>query len=506
MASADRVPVIVGVGERLDRPADLRDGLDPLALMAEALARADEDAGGGLLARADSLDVVNLVSWRYADPAASLCERIGVAPARAVYGEVGGETPIRMVHEAALRIAAGETRIAAICGAEAQSTAAKAARAGVEPPWPPRPPRPARPQGPAGGSRAPPYLHPLAARLGVADPVGVYPLYDIAASAAWGQTPGEALAESGALWAAYSRVAADNPNAWLPRAHTAEEIVVPSADNRLVAWPYTKLMVANPMVNQGAAVLMTSVAQARAMGVAADRMVHVWGGAFAQAPRDYLQRDGFAASPHQEAVLQAAMAIAEGQPWRAMELYSCFPCVPKMARRTLGFGPDLVPTVTGGLTFFGAPLNNHMTHAVCAMVQRLRRDPGVGLLYGQGEFVTKHHALVVASDPAATPIDTRPASVQADADRRMGPIPGFATDASGRARLETFTVLYGRDGAVVHGVAVVRTGGGERALARVPAQDEATLGQLMRQDASPVGGDGELGLGGDGLLTWRGLA
>src|SRR3569833_2329267 len=69
-----------------------------------------------------------------------------------------------------------------------------------------------------------------------------------------------------------------------------------------------------------------------------------------------------------------------------------------MARRTLGLGPDVEPTVTGGLTFFGAPLNTYMTHAACAMVRRLRGGARLGLLYGQGGFVTKHHALVVSRD------------------------------------------------------------------------------------------------------------
>jgi acetyl-CoA C-acetyltransferase len=40
------------------------------------------------------------------------------------------------------------------------------------------------------------------------------------------------------------------------------------------------------------------------------------------------------------------------------------------------------PTVTGGLTFFGAPLNTYMTHAACAMVRKLRNGAKLGLLYG----------------------------------------------------------------------------------------------------------------------------
>ena len=38
----------------------------------------------------------------------------------------------------------------------------------------------------------------------------------------------------------------------------------------------------------------------------------------------------------------------------------------------LGLGPEVQPTVTGGLTFFGAPLNTYMTHGACAMVRKLR--------------------------------------------------------------------------------------------------------------------------------------
>ena len=67
---ADRVPVIVGVGEVTDRPADPVEGKEPVALMAEALRLAEADAGGAgrLLAALDSLDIVNEISWPYRDP------------------------------------------------------------------------------------------------------------------------------------------------------------------------------------------------------------------------------------------------------------------------------------------------------------------------------------------------------------------------------------------------------------------------------------------------------
>ncbi len=120
---ADRVPVIVGVGEVTDRPADPLEGKEPVALMAEALRLAEADAGGArLLAALDSLDVVNEISWPYRDPVGRLC---------AVYGVVGGQTPVRYLHEAALRIARGESAVAAVCGAEAEHTVQRARRAGL---------------------------------------------------------------------------------------------------------------------------------------------------------------------------------------------------------------------------------------------------------------------------------------------------------------------------------------------------------------------------------------
>src|ERR1700682_5443191 len=385
----DRIPVIVGVGEIVDRPKEIADGLEPLALLEQALKRAEADSGGRLLGEIQSLDVVNFLSWRYRDPEIQLSGRLGIQPKHAYYGPVGGESPIRYLHEAAQRIARGEYSVAAVCGAEAQSTATKAERGGITLPWTPFAHDVPEPK------RGAAFQKPMAVKLGVFRPITVYPFYEAATSAHWGQTPREAMAESGQLWSTYSNVASQNPNAWLKRRFTPEEITTPTPDNRLIAWPYTKLMVANPNVNMGAAVLMTSLAKARAAGVAEDRLVHVWGGASAEEPRDYLLRDQFFESHPQNAVLNAVMELVEGdgRKFDAIALYSRFLCVPKMARRTLGLGADVQPTVIGGLTFFGAPLNTYMTHAACATVRKLRGGARLGLLYGQGGFVTKHHGL-----------------------------------------------------------------------------------------------------------------
>ena len=264
--SEDRIPVIVGVGEITDRPADLKSGLEPLALLEQALKRAEADSGGKLLGDIQSLDIVNFLSWRYRDPQKLLSDCLGITPRHAYYGPVGGESPIRYLHEAAQRIARGECSVAAVCGAEAQSTATKAERAKVGLPWTPFAHDVEEPK------RGAAFQKPMAVKLGVFRPITVYPFYEAASSAHWGQTPREAMAESGALWSTYSKVAAQNPNAWLKRSFTSDEITMPTADNRLIAWPYNKLMVANPTVNMGGAILMTSLAKAKAAGIAEDRL------------------------------------------------------------------------------------------------------------------------------------------------------------------------------------------------------------------------------------------
>lgn len=474
---APDTPVILGIGESIDRPFAISSAKEPLALMADAARAADQDACGGLLARVDALDVVSIVSWRYADAAASLCAELGIAPALRANHAVGGESPIRLLHEAALRIARGESRVALICGAEAQHSAARAKREGEMPPWTPfakDAPSPLR-----GAD----IVHPLALRHGLSTPTQVYPLFEMASAAAWGQTPAEARAESGELWSRYAAVAAENPRAWMRKAPGADEIVTPGEANRLIAWPYTKLMVANPLVNQGAAVIVTSLEVARQAGIPDERIVHILGGAAASEPRDFLARDGFAGSPAQDAVLAAASALAP-QGFDALELYSCFPCVPKMARRSLGLGPEVQPSVTGGLTFFGGPLSNYMLHAACAMVRAVRGG-GAGLLYGQGEFVTKHHALVLAGQAGAEiALDY---SVQAQADARRGPVPELVEPEPGPATLESATILYQRDGSVDRGVVVLRTLEGARTLASVPAEDRETLALITDDARFPVG-------------------
>lgn len=501
--SPDRIPVIAGVGEIADRPKDVTQALEPVALMVAAARRADAEAKG-LLREVDSIDIVGLVSWRYSDTAALLCEKLGVSPTRAVYGPVGGESPIRYLHEAARRIANGESTVSLVTGGEAQHAVNHAKRSNVELPWTPY--AVSAPK----FKRAADYVHALAVKQGVAWPINVYPLYDVASAHAWGQTPEEATFESAQLWSVNSKAAARNPYAWLRKELTPAEIATPSDDNRMISWPYPKRMVANPNVNQGAAIIITSLAKARAAGIAEDQLVFIGAGAVANEPRDWLTRPQFVQSHAQAAVLNAlrrhAAKDAEENAFDAVELYSCFPVVPKLARRTLGLGLDHPTSVTGGLSFFGGPLNNYMSHAACAMVREVRAGAKLGLIYGQGEFVTKHHALILGREPqvSASQADALiEMKAQAIADPMLGPPVPIDETPDGEGTLETFTVVFDPTGRPDYGAIVARLASGARTLARLPASYAAELSQIMSAGKFPVGLRGHLSTDSAGVPQWR---
>ena len=505
MTRPELTPVIVGIGEYTDRPKDVTKALEPIALMAEALRAADKDGGGGLLSKLESLELIGLISWRYADPVNLLCDKLGIQPARRINASMGGETPIRLIHEAAVRIAKGELTTAAIVGGEAMNARNHARKQGARLAWTPAVSLENTVKFPSSTFT----LSKIARKLGATDPAYIYPLYEMATQNAWGQTPAQAQAESAQLWSRYATVATKNDYAWIRTAPDANAIVTVSPDNRLINWPYPKFMVANPSVNQAAAVIVTSLAAARAAGIAEDKLIHIWGGASASEPEDYLMRDRYDHSTAQEAALKKAVELAGGdaKAFGHMELYSCFPVVPKMAQRTLkalGLNTaSVAPTVTGGLTFFGGPLNNYMSHAVCAMVRTLRKAPGdLGLLYGQGGFVNKHHTLVVSTRPAPAPLALA-FSVQNQADEKRGVAPVLDEGYAGPATIETYTIQYGRDGTPIQGIVVVLSPDGFRTMARVLADDASSMSLLMSMDKSAIGSNGLVRIDTFGKPVWE---
>jgi acetyl-CoA C-acetyltransferase len=490
-----RTPVIIGIGEVIDRPERLDLAKEPRDLMVDALRQATDDAGCNILKSLQSLEVVSCTSWGYEDLPAQVAAAVGASPKIATYGEIGGDTPIRFLHETGLNVAAGELEVAAICGAEAAQTTARATKTGVSLPWTPQLVTPSKPKREG-------IIHPLALRFGLDRPLYVYPLYEYATSAAWGQNAAQAGYETGEIYSRFSSVAATNMYAWDRHAYSPQEVIEPTTGNRLVAGPYTRRMVANPMVNQGGAVIVASYEKAKSLGIPDERLIFLWGGAAASERPDFATRAQFERSDAMKWSLESTRDVIHrnGREIDFAELYSCFPCIPKMARRVLDWPIEQNATVTGGLSFFGGPYNNYMLHAVCAMTRELRaHSDGVGLLYGLGGFATKHHSLAIANSPpkfAIAPGGSAATRTVADES-----VPSFNENYVGQATLETFTIFFDRAGMAERAVVFGRTKKGERVLAQTIGADAGVLDLLVKGNV--VGMEGVTKSIANGTLSWR---
>jgi acetyl-CoA C-acetyltransferase len=498
-----RIPVIIGVGQICDRPVRDEDALDTLGLMQAALHLADQDAGGGVLGQVESLGIEDQMSWDVvAWPSEEkitkyLVRALGISPKIAyATAKPSGDGPVKLINDAANRIGAGEIEVAAVAGGEALRTAAKRVAAKMA----------------AGG--APPRnlvreneekaASAFRIKYGLTSPTDVYPLYECGTRAAWGQSLAEAQAESGALWAAYSQAAAANPFAWLRTPMAAAEIITPTPENRMIAFPYTKLMVANASVNMGAALLITSLAKARALGVKDDRIVYIGPGAAAHEPEDILARDNFQRSPGMIVSLETTLALNNltAADLDYVELYSCFPCVPKMARRVLRWPEQKLPSVYGGLTFGGGPIGNCMMHAAAAMVEKLRVAGTNGLVFANGGFATNNHSIVLTRKPVPAGTFPQNYDYQAKADALRGPVPVMDEAYTGAGVIEALTLPYDRAGKPLAATIIARAPDGRRFVASVRPDDAAGMAFLTSGATEPVGTTGTAVAAGE-FVVWQ---
>ena len=471
----DATPVLVGVAQCAERNADPAAGIgrEPLQLMIDAARAAAADAGSAkLLAAADSVRIVRGL-WPYANPARVVAEAVGCAGAETGISTWGGDAVQRVLTESALDIQRGAHRIILLAGAECGRSQAKARRAGVALDWRAAPGTPDRTFGAELSMR-----HRFEVQRGIRDPVQMYPMFESAIRHARGETPEMHLSRISTLWEGFSRVAAGNPHAWLREPVSAERIRTPGRGNRRVSLPYTKLMNANSSVDQGAALILCSVAAARRFGIDERKWVYPWAATAASDTAAVSHRGDLARSPAMRIAGERCLELA-GLSIDAIDhadIYSCFPCAVQIGAAELGLGEARPLTVTGGLTFAGGPLNNYVMHAVARMSDVLRDRPGVvGLVTSNGGFLTKHaFGIYCAVSP---PAPFRCAVPQAEVD--AAPKRALAADFAGAATIEAYTVMYGADGPEA-GLAACRLDDGRRTWGNT--RDAELMAAMTREE------------------------
>jgi acetyl-CoA C-acetyltransferase len=484
-----RTPVLIGHGQvnhRGEIDPQTR-SVEPVDLMETAARQA---ADSRVLEAVDSVRVVNILSARYRDPGLLLGERIGAADFTTLYTPVGGNVPQSLVNQACLDIQRGRAGVALLAGAETWRTRRGLKAKGSRLEWTVQ--DDSVPIAEVAGDDVP-MDGDAETRIGLNRPAYVYPLFEQALRIANDESIEDHRRRIGELWARFNAVAVGNPHAWIRKPATAEEITQPGSQNRMISWPYTKLMNSNNMVDQGAALILTSVEQAKRLQIPAERWVYPQAGTDAHdtpaiADRDELHRS--------TAIRIAGARVLELADLRLddvdyVDLYSCFPSAVQVAAAELGLAvddPARPLTVTGGLTFAGGPWSNYVMHSIATLAELLVANPGRrGLITANGGYLTKHSFGVYGTEP---PAEFRWEDTQPAVDRE--PTRDGLVEWEGVGTVESWTTPFNRDGQPERVFLAVRTPDGSRALAQVadPAAAEMTVSEDIGGAKVAVAADG----------------
>lgn len=437
------------------------------------VAKASEEALAAAAVRPSEVDrvsVLGILAGGGPRPASDLAERLGLRARRCETTTIGGNGPQWLVTRVAAEIAAGRLRSTLIAGGEALAGAGAGASGGQD----------GQPSASTGGDPDPlvgdprPGVGPAEIAIGLGLPLHVYAILESAYAARLGRRPAAHRAALGELLAPFSEVAARHPYAWSRTPLAAREIALPGPDNRLVCEQYTKRMCANPRVNQAAALLVCSLAEARRLGLA-EQAVFVWAGADATDVWEASARPELWRSPGIElaagATLNAAGVQLEEVAYR--DLYSCFPVAVELALDALaalsdGRGVDAVPpTVTGALPFFGGPGNNYSTHAIATVCRLLSGAEGrqLALVGALGWYLTKHsYGLYGSSPPPGGFVRADTSVEQRRIDASALPVVREPEPLAERARVEGWTVVRAPDGTAERAPVIARLNDGRRVV------------------------------------------
>jgi len=456
-----RTAVIVGVGQVSHRAAGIDDALTPAGLMAEAIRRAAADAGISGVPNVDSLRVVSTLSWRASDPARELAALLGITVRRTGLSTPGGNSPQSLVNATAKDIQDGNVDLVVLTGGEAWRTLQRYRKNGEKPAWAVKQDG-AAPDQVFGEDLD--MSHPGEQAHGIFMPVQIYPMFETAIRHANGRTVDEQMKVSSELWSRFSAVAAGNEYAWIRTARTAEEIRTAGPANRMIGFPYPKLMNSNNDVDQGAAIIMCSVAKARELGIADDRMVFPHAGSDCHEHKYVSNRWTFAETPAIALGGKRALELAKCSidDMAIVDLYSCFPSAVQLGAKSLGLSLDRQLTRTGGLSFAGGPWNNYVMHSIATVVTELRERPGdKGLVWANGGYATKHAFGIYSTTP---PADGRfhHAYPQDEIDAMPRRELAEGADGAGDVTIEAYSVMHDRDGNPEKGLVACLTGDGRR--------------------------------------------
>jgi acetyl-CoA C-acetyltransferase len=477
MAELDpNTPVLVGVAAVQQKYQSHLEGEEAIALMEHALRDAAQEAGAlELLTRADEIMVPKGI-WKYSDPGRLLADALGSrsaddTPTTTVLAEIG-ILQQSLISRACQQISDGAASVVLVTGAESKYRSLRAKIAGgaafetvqeaIEPDI---------------------TLEPTAelwseveSATGLGMPVGYYAIIDSAIRYKRGQSVDQHRDEMARMYARFSDVAADNPDAWSDEPVQAAFIREHSKANRMLAFPYTKLHNSQWNVDQAAGLIFCSAKVATELGI--DRAKWIFPRASTEANfmtvvaarKDLGASPGFAVAGE----VAAEMASVKFQDIHLKELYSCFPAAVRVQLDEFGMTDDQNLTVTGAMTFGGGPLNNFVLQSTVKMAQLLREQPAeVGLVTSVSGMLTKQACALWSATPGSR---TWAFADVSDKVRQCSELCELVPEYTGRGVVAGYTVLYQGD-KPWRGVAVFDLPEGKRTVAYT--EDARLIKQLL---------------------------
>lgn len=469
--SSPHTPVLVGVAAMQQQNPDFSLAKEAIDLMVDACVRAADDAGSPALLTQCQRIAVPQGMWPYTDPARQIANVVGARNAKSVLVKIGVLQQSAMT-DACERIANGECDIAIVVGGEARYRALQAQIA---------------------GSRAPETvvlgapdetLEPEAelwldaeTKAGLAMPVGFYALIESAYRYRKNLGVEQHRDRIARLYSDFSKIACDNADAWKREFVAADAIRNASPQNKMLAYPYTKLHNTSWNVDQAAALIFCSEQKARELGLDAARWIYPRASAESNHMVCVSQRRDISRSVGAELGARAVLDAAGITPSdvKYADLYSCFPVAVELFADALNLSPATPLTVTGGMPFAGGPLNNYVLQATVAMARKLREDTNAcGVVTSVSGLMTKQaYGLWSAQKSAA---GFRSVDVTDDVARVDSAVPVLES-YEGEATVVAGTVLLqGMSRAVV----IADTVDGKRVV--LFSEDAAIVERMQREE------------------------
>jgi len=478
--SSKSYPIIVGVAQ-FRQEKDVSQPLDPLNLMAKTCQMAIDDATTEEIKEyIDTLFMTNINSWSYKDAPGELSKILGINPSKKVYFQAMGNLPQKLVNRAAKAISSGESQAILITGGEAEYSSYRAKRRKISLNWP-KDRKPEYIEGKWGGSLSTEFEK----KYRLFAPTCLYALFETALRAASGRNLEEHRIYMGKLFEYFSKIASKNPYAWNKKSYTPDEITIPSAENRNVNYPYTKLMCANMFVDQSASLIMTSEEIAEKLKIDRNLWIYLMGSADLQNVHYVTQRQELHTSPAARegsklALEQAGLTIDKID---LFDIYSCFPSMVQIIMNELNLSEndprDL--TITGGLPYFGGPMSSYSIHAIVTAVSLIRKNPSLKIMViANGGYNTKQSFGIYGTDPPAKLWDECDGAVIQESIFAEA-LPEPAEEANGQLTIEAFTIYYERDGKPLRGFALGHLEDGRRTLAFIEERGDALVNMEQKE-------------------------